>query len=1265
MTKKLREFIEEYPKLKNITDVDDLIKALSVETKMSLAQIIAQLPEEEQQIILADADMDSLLYDWKFWGRPGQIPPEDVPWSVFAMVAGRGAGKLLRLSTPVLTANGEWKTMGSLSVGDYIFDEEGNPTKVLETHPVTIPNKAYKLTFSDNTELYAGGEHQWVTWTHLERKSFSRTDSPRMAVLNDGTKGYPEGWPSWTRYDRWGNSKDSGPKVRTTQELFETLYQGSRNNLNHSIPTAKSLRFMNSEEDFKISPKLLGMWLGDGDSSNAAFTMHIDDLHILVETIEDNGFEYSVDKSNNRNHVLKVYVKGMRKYLRDLNLINNKHIPNKYLTASVYNRLELLKGLMDTDGYGGGERSQVEFCTVIPELASGVTALVRGLGEKPVGTWSASYLNGVRKKDKYRLCWRPKFVPFSLERKANQVSSMGSQAIRNYHRMITSIEPIDPEPMRCITVDSPHSLYLAGEALIPTHNTRSGAEWVQRYAIENPGCRIGLVGRTAADARDVMVNGDSGIINVGHPDQRPEYFPTRRLLKWANGSTAYTFSSEEPDQLRGPQFRLDVDTPMLTSDGWKTMGTLKEGDVVYDELGQPCNILKAHKIAFAEDAYTVTFSDKTTIVADGNHLWSVIDSSLDKSLDYREGNQSLPVDWARKQYPYRADVLPLSSRIDLYQSWVQGDSASQMKNLGISDRQIKRYRAKFREGYKPHPDEERLQPISTKDILHGIESGERYSIPATRPVMFDNPYTTDKLPLHPWVLGLSLGDGDTRTSKYIASNCDDISETMGLLSSFGYSPIEKNNTKIRVPDIPCVWKDRGSKYIPEEYFEADCESRLYLIRGLIDSDGHLNKLGEYEFSNTNKVLIDGFIRLCVSLGLIPKVYYKTASRYGVPSKPVWKVVVRSDISLGLLSRKSKTNSWGRRHKVRRIVSVEKTDPVMMRCITVDSPSRLYLAGSQLVPTHNTAAWADEAAAWKHNIDDSGLSTWDNLTIATRLGENPQIFVTTTPKRTKFMFDLIDREKDEEDSVIISRGSTMENAGNLSKTYLERIQSLYAGTRLAEQELMGLMLEEVEGALWTDSLINDHRVTEMPNAPLTIIAVDPSMAENPKDECGIIVASATNHRRLTDRHCYVIDDMSIQGSPTEWAEQVVKAWKKYKCPVVVEKNQGKALVDATIHAIDPDVPILEVWAYHGKAVRAEPVTLKYDQGRVHHLNYLPELESQLVSWVPGETRKSPDRLDALVYAITALLIKPPNKLGQRKMRAKSLATRRLPESRLGR
>jgi phage terminase large subunit-like protein len=144
---------------------------------------------------------------------------------------------------------------------------------------------------------------------------------------------------------------------------------------------------------------------------------------------------------------------------------------------------------------------------------------------------------------------------------------------------------------------------------------------------------------------------------------------------------------------------------------------------------------------------------------------------------------------------------------------------------------------------------------------------------------------------------------------------------------------------------------------------------------------------------------------------------------------------------------------------------------------------------------------------------------------------------------------------------------------------------------------------------------------------------------------------------------VLEDASVLGSPDVWANRVVAMARKWGCPVVAEVNQGGALVRSAINSIDPSIKVLEVHSKYGKALRAEPITLAYEQGRVHHLGYLAELESQMMTWVPGEG-KSPDRVDALVHALTALLIKPPAGFVGGKITAKSMADRRLPNSRSG-
>lgn len=320
------------------------------------------------------------------------------------------------------------------------------------------------------------------------------------------------------------------------------------------------------------------------------------------------------------------------------------------------------------------------------------------------------------------------------------------------------------------------------------------------------------------------------------------------------------------------------------------------------------------------------------------------------------------------------------------------------------------------------------------------------------------------------------------------------------------------------------------------------------------------------------------------------------------------------------------------------------------CFTADEPDSLR--GPQF-----THAWGDEVAAWRQSPDAAGMTAFDNLRVGTRLGANPKILVTTTPKRVPLLYSLLAEAEKNPGRVAISRGSTMDNAGNLSSSYMDAITGVYEGTRLAAQELMGEMLDAVEGALWVEELIENYRQGSAPAMPLRCIGVDPSVAENPRDECGIVVVGATADSDLYKRQSWVLEDASVLGSPTVWAQQVVAMARKWGCPVVAEVNQGGALVKAAIHTIDPSITVLEVHSKVGKALRAEPVTLAYEQGRVHHVGYFAELESQMLSWVPGEG-KSPDRVDALVHALTALLIKPPAGFSGGRITAKSSAGRRL-------
>jgi phage terminase large subunit-like protein len=668
-----------------------------------------------------------------------------------------------------------------------------------------------------------------------------------------------------------------GPKIRNTQEIVDSFTYNDRGDFNHSIPVTGDVS--TPIADLLIDPYLLGVFLGDGTTASSGFTQHRDDMGHLVDAISAAGYTPTEPKYRKLMHpnTGSVTARGLISDLRKIGVPGTKHIPAEYLYASADQRWELLAGLLDSDGFIDAKSGYIEFSNTNKNLADGVMFLARSLGQKPTMAEKKTHAtakDGTRTPGKlaYRIMWRPTRNFFKLPRKTERFIPLGNQASRNFHRMIVSFEEIAPVLSRCLTVDSPNSMYLAGEALIPTHNTRLGAEWVREQAkyTTTGQRRFGLVARTAADVRDVLVEGESGIINISPPSEKPHYEPSKRRLTWPNGNVASLFTADEPDGLRGPQF--------------------------------------------------------------------------------------------------------------------------------------------------------------------------------------------------------------------------------------------------------------------------------------------------------------------------------------------------------------------------------------------------------------THSWSDEVAAWRQTPDAAGMTAFDNIRVGTRLGANPQMVVTTTPKRVPLLYKLIEESKLIKTSgskVIITKGSTLDNAGNLSGAYLDTITGVYEGTSLAQQELYGEMLDDVDGALWTIEMIDKAReLIYPPSTPLRVIGVDPSVAENPRDACGIVVCASTGDRDLYKRHAWVLEDATIHGSPEVWANKVVEMARRWGAPVVAEVNQGGALVRNAINAIDPSVKVLEVHSKYGKALRAEPIVLAYEQSRIHHVNYLPELESQMTSWIPEQTRSSPDRVDALVHAMTALLIKPPAGFHGGKLTAKSPAARKLPPFRSG-
>lgn len=317
-------------------------------------------------------------------------------------------------------------------------------------------------------------------------------------------------------------------------------------------------------------------------------------------------------------------------------------------------------------------------------------------------------------------------------------------------------------------------------------------------------------------------------------------------------------------------------------------------------------------------------------------------------------------------------------------------------------------------------------------------------------------------------------------------------------------------------------------------------------------------------------------------------------------------------------------------------------------------------------------WCDELAAYSEWRGVDGLTAWDNMRIAGRLGDRPEILVTTTPKRTQIMRTLMDEAKDPDNgSVRLITGKTSDNT-NLSSIYRDLVYGSFKGTSIARQELDGIMLDDdPEGAIWSPKVIDDGRIMLPPTSddyekfvskvPLKLIAVDPSVSDKPRDLCGIVVVGATKHKDLYRRHAYIIEDASMQASSDVWVKKVVELSIKYNAPVVIEVNQGGDTFEKMIKAENPGVVVVPVKSTKSKAIRAEGAAIPYQQGRVHHINNLNDLELQMTTWEPEITKKSPDRVDALVHGITSLLITTPKGLVSGTMRARR-PTGRLPVNR---
>lgn len=778
-----------------------------------------------------NAFINALKYKWEFWARPDQLMPDLTdPWDIWMILSGRGWGKLLTLSEKILTTSG-WSTMGDLTAGDYVFAPDGSPTLVIGAYDTEVVDE-YILKFSDGVEISAADTHEWVTWTYHDRKIHN----------NRGRRSLPTNWwePLEPDLGVRGLLTEYGPQVRTTQNIADTLRVRNGSKVNHLIPLTKPLQF--PEIETAVDPYMLGQWLGDGCSNYACIACPEQDFIEIRKYIEGGGYTIKQGITDK----IKWNIGGLTSGLRREEVFKNKHIPAKFEFASYTQRLDLVQGLMDSDGsvhsYGGTHRNCI-FTNTNKQIIDMMMKLLRSLGQKPVLSRSESWSYGdrplVRYKDRFDIKFTPTIPVFKLPRKL--IASLPKQHVRstiigNTSRTIVDVVKTGRKvPMRCIKVAHPSSLFLVGEGLIPTHNTRTGAEAIRTLMTDNPNSRVGIIGMTAGAVRDTCYEGTSGLVEVMPSSEILKYNRSLGQLTLKNGSRSFSFSGADPEKLRGFQ---------------------------------------------------------------SSYLW------------------------------------------------------------------------------------------------------------------------------------------------------------MDEISSFQY---------------------------PQE-------------------------------------------------------------------------------------------------------------------------------------------------------------TWDMALLGLRLGDHPRIIVTTTPKPSELIKELVGRGQTDRKHVILTTGSTFDNAANLPESTLAALRERYEGTTMGRQELYAELILDDPGALWTRTLIDANRVpgVNVKDMAEIVVAIDPSMsvATERESETGIIIAG----RSARDGKCYILEDCSrLRPSPQEWAQLAIAKYHEYQANrIVAEVNQGYDLVTNLLNTLDGKVPVKKVFATRGgKFLRAEPIAALYEQGRVKHVGLHAKLEDQMTQWVPG--KPSPDRLDAMVWAVTQLML----------------------------
>lgn len=622
---------------------------------------------------------------------------------------------------------------------------------------------------------------------------------------------------------------------------------------------------------------------------------------------------------------------------------------------------------------------------------------------------------------------------------------------------------------------------------------------------------------------------------------------------------------------------LALDTPIPTPMGWSTIKELSPGDKIFTGNGEVTTVVAKSPVCNVPCA-AVKVRHSEPIIASLNHLWV--------TQTWRE----------------RDDNIPHTTRT--------------------------------------------TQEISDT-VEHFLETN--HSVPDNPVLMLPE----KDLPIPPYTYGI-VACGPVKRSPRDTELREGIEED-------GYHvnrPQGRTVLEMVLPELPPVTM----------YLRASRLQRIAAVQGMMDACGEIDTYNTCLFHHKDIAVVELLRQLLLTLGVQPRVASRNITGFRASFTPF-----RIKRYVDRLPKEY-------RYMRRTIRSVEPAKTVPTQCIEVAHPSGTFLCGRDYVVTHNSGVLA---ISWDNDFDDKGVFmgkplyepskrrlTWQNGAIATlysadeperlrgpqhdyiwadelcswrrpetwdlamfglRLGVNPQAFISTTPKPKKLIMDLL---KDPNCSV--TKGSTYDNRANLAANFFKTIITKYEGTRLGQQELMGVVLEESEGALWSRTVLDKTRRKDFDLTLLVriVVAVDPAITSNSdSNECGIVVAGID-----AQEHAYVLEDYSGVYTPAAWAKKAVNAYKYWGADrIVAEGNQGGEMVKHTIRTEDRTAPVKIVHASRGKMARAEPVAALFEQNTAHMVGDCPDLEDQLCVWEPLSGIGSPDRLDAMVWALTDLTI----------------------------